>query len=106
MQQLLGLLSATTDQEVVVFDGIPIDVGGIGVVGVIFLFCMGLATGRLFVKRQYDEVSHDRDEWRAESRIKDQQILERDEQLRHLSEVGTTVEAIMRSIQSRAESGA
>lgn len=98
--QILGLLSATTDQEAVVFDGIPIDLGGIGVVGVILILGWMLATGRLYTRGQYEQTVHDRDEWRGESRIKDQQILERDEQLRHLSEVGRTVEAIMRSIHT------
>jgi hypothetical protein len=37
-------------------------------------------TGRLIPKRTHDEVTHDRDEWRAESRVKDQQILELTEQ--------------------------
>lgn len=37
-------------------------------------------TGYLIPKRTHDEVTHDRDEWRAESRVKDQQILELTEQ--------------------------
>jgi hypothetical protein len=37
-------------------------------------------TGRLIPKRTHDEATHDRDEWRAESRVKDQQILELTEQ--------------------------
>lgn len=37
-------------------------------------------TGWLIPKRTHDEVTHDRDEWRAESRVKDQQILELTEQ--------------------------
>lgn len=37
-------------------------------------------TGWLIPKRTHDDVTHDRDEWRAESRIKDQQILELTEQ--------------------------
>ena len=37
-------------------------------------------TGWLVPKRTHDEVTHDRDEWRSESRVKDQQILELTEQ--------------------------
>lgn len=33
-------------------------------------------TGFLIPKRTHDEMTHDRDEWRTESRLKDQQILE------------------------------
>ena len=39
-----------------------------------------ILTGYLIPKRTQDEVTHDRDEWRAESRVKDQQILELTEQ--------------------------
>lgn len=53
---------------------------GIGVVSAVVLFALGLATSRLFTRRQYDEVIHDRDEWRTESRIKDQRINELVEQ--------------------------
>ena len=37
-------------------------------------------TGYLIPKRTHDDTVHDRDEWRAESRVKDQQILELTEQ--------------------------
>lgn len=37
-------------------------------------------TGHIIPKRTHDETIHDRDEWRAESRVKDQQILELTEQ--------------------------
>lgn len=37
-------------------------------------------TGYLIPKRTHDEVTHDRDEWRTESRVKDQQIFELTEQ--------------------------
>ena len=81
-------------------DGIPPGLlDGIGVVGGAVLMVIGFATGRVFTRRQYDEVVHDRDEWRAESRIKDQQIAEKDAQLRHLVEVGKTVEQLVRGLQ-------
>jgi hypothetical protein len=46
--------------------------------------------------------AHDRDEWRAESRIKDTQIAEKDKQLDHLKEVGHAVNAVMRAVQKGA----
>lgn len=75
---------------------------GIGVVGVIVIFGWMLATGRLYTSRQYDDVIHDRDEWRAESRLKDAQIVEKDTQLRHLAEVGRVVRNIMAALQTRS----
>jgi hypothetical protein len=74
---------------------------GLSTVGLVILFALGLATGRLFTRRQYDEVTHDRDEWRTESRLKDAQIAEKDVQLRHLAEVGKTVEQLARGLQQR-----
>lgn len=38
-----------------------------------------------------DLLAHDRDEWRTESRIKDQQIAERDTQLAHTREIGELI---------------
>jgi hypothetical protein len=46
-----------------------------------------------------DDALHDRDEWRAEGRIKDAQIAEKDRQLGHLEEVGKTVEQLARGLQ-------
>jgi len=106
MPVLGPVLHVSTDQGATVFDGIPIGfIDGLGVVGVVLILGWLLASGRLVTRREHEATVHDRDEWRAESRIKDQQIRERDEQLRHLSEVGETVEAIMRSIQTRAQEG-
>ena len=71
----------------------------IGTIGLVIFFAFGLATGRLFTKRQYDDVTHDRDEWRTESRIKDAQIAEQNKQLGHMAEVGRTVEQLARGLQ-------
>lgn len=75
---------------------------GVGIVGMLVLLWWMLATGHLFTKRQFDDKAHEADEWHAESRIKDQQIQEKDDQLRHLAEVGRTVAAIMTAVQSEA----
>lgn len=62
-------------------DGLPIAaVDGVGVVGLCVLIVIGFATGRVYTKRQYDDKSAETTEWRTESRIKDQQILELTEQ--------------------------
>jgi hypothetical protein len=73
---------------------------GIGVVGVVLLVFWLVWSGRLVTKRELDKAEHDRDEWRTESRIKDQQMQVKDDQLAHLAEVGRTVDAIMRALKS------
>lgn len=60
-------------------------------------------TGRLVPRATHEEVVHDRNEWRAEGRIKDQQLLEKDIQLRHMGEVGETVNTIMRSLGAASD---
>lgn len=62
-----------------------------------------IITGRLVPRSALDDVIHDRNEWRAESRIKDQQLDEKDTQLRHMGEVGATVNAIMRSLGAASD---
>ena len=85
-------------------EGIPIAaVDGVGVVGVVLLFGIGLATGRVFTKRQYDDAMHDRDEWRAESRLKDAQILELTEQnTKMLNAFGPTLTNFLRELRKSA----
>lgn len=85
-------------------EGVPVSVlNGIGVVGLVVLFGVLLALGRIFTRGQVtsmiDDVRHDRDEWRAESRLKDAQIAEKDRQLEHMGEVGRLVKDIMHSLQ-------
>lgn len=85
-------------------ENLPIDaLDGTGVVGLCVLFFLGLATGRIFTKRQYDEVIHDRDEWRSEARLKDAQIAEKDRQLGHMEQVGRTVEQFTRGLQQEMD---
>lgn len=54
------------------------------------------------VVREMEAVKHDRNEWRTESRIKDAQLSEQATQLRHLGEVGRTVEHAMSALQQAA----
>ena len=87
-------------------EGVPVGLlDGVGVVGLVVLVGIGFGTGRLFTKRQYDDVIHDRNEWRAESRIKDSQITEKDRQLSHMAEVGKTVEALLAAYQKARRQG-
>jgi hypothetical protein len=73
--------------------------------GLVGLFVWLIYTGRLVPRTTLDDSHHDANEWRAESRIKDAQLAEKDVQLRHMAEVGKTVDSIMRSIQRNALSG-
>lgn len=78
---------------------------GVGVVGIVLLVFWLLWSGRLVTKRELDNIAHDRDEWRAESRIKDQQLQIKDDQLDHLAEVGRTVDSILRAIKRGTDQG-
>lgn len=86
-------------------DGLPVAgiTNGVGVVGVILLVGWLVFTGRLVPKRFYDDIVHDRNEALASSRIKDTQIAEKDEQLRHMGEIGHTVEHFLTAFQQAAD---
>jgi hypothetical protein len=91
----------------------------LAVLGTIWLF-RAFLRGDLVSRRQHDrELSqkdeeierqvHEKNEWRTESRIKDQQIHVKDEQLRErdkqiqvLASVGRSVEAVMSAVQQLA----
>ena len=77
------------------------DAGWAIVVGLVVAFFRG----KVWTDAAYQEKVHEANEWRAESRIKDAQIAEKDRQLTHMAEVGRTVDAIMRSIHRNAQSG-
>lgn len=84
------------------------------------LLVIGLVTGRLIPKwahderlnairevyqRQVDEIAHDRQEWRAESRIKDAVVSELQDSNRQLvNEVGGTVVEILNAVKKNQES--
>ena len=61
-------------------------------------------SGKLVPRSTHDDVIHDRDEWRAESRIKDAQIAEKDQQLRQLAEVGELQKSVLLAVRN-AQSG-
>ncbi|WP_243061125.1 hypothetical protein [Nocardioides sp. SR21] len=86
-----------------VIDGIGLPQVGLGSGwAVMVLMMVFIMRGTLVPRRTLEDALHDRDEWRAESRIKDAQLAEKDEQLRHMGEVGRTVDQIMRALPGTA----
>jgi len=61
-------------------------------------FVVAMMRGRLVPRSSLDDALHDRDEWRAESRIKDAQIAKKNEHLDHLAEVGETQKALLSAL--------
>lgn len=68
------------------------------------LFVTAMWKGKIVPRTSLDDALHDRNEWRAESRIKDAQLAEKDVQLRHLGEVGETQKAVLSSLTKLSES--
>lgn len=63
-----------------------------------------ILTGKLVPRRTYDDKAHEADQWRAESRIKDQQIHELAEQnTALLHDFGPTILSLMQGIRKTAE---
>lgn len=84
-----------------------------GAIGVILLALRQIATGKWYhhttVERELaaaneavERAEHDRDEWRAESRIKDTVIADQGEQLRHAAEVGELMKAMVTEVRALA----
>ena len=80
-----------------------VDPSSVGVVGLCVLFVLALGRGWIVTRREANDIRHDRDEWRAESRLKDAQLAEKDKQLGHMGEVGRTVDHVMRSLPHTAD---
>ena len=77
----------------------PALVDGVGVVAVVLIVGWLMWTGRLVTRREVERVEHDRDEWRAESRIRDAEVAEKNKQLEHVAEVGITMKAVLGALQ-------
>lgn len=105
-----------------IVDGIGLPQVGLGLGwAVAFLFTVAVLRGGLIPRQTHldavrahekalEDMAHDRDEWRAESRIKDAQLVEKDDQigekdkqLGHLAEVGRNVLAILGALRTNAE---
>lgn len=76
----------------------------------VYLLIRGYTSGRTVPRSTLDDVIHDRNEWRSESRIKDSQIAgkdaqlaEKDRQLEYMAEVGETMKAVLTSVQRIAD---
>ena len=69
---------------------------GAGVIGTVAWIGRLIATGKWVPRSTYDDIL-------AASLKKDEQLAERDIQLRHLEEVGRTVKAIMQAVQKKAD---
>lgn len=93
-------------------DGIPTGIiNGIGVVGLIVLFGLLLATSRLYTRGQVQEMvkgherevsglEHDKNEWRTEARLKDQTIAELNQQNQAmLNAFGPTLTDFLQSLR-------
>lgn len=104
------------------FDGLPLALAnGIGVVGVVLIVGWMLWTGRLYTRphvdqmqkshdaelarmekaheREMEDERHDKGEWRTESRIKDQTIVELSEQNRLLQAFGETLADFLQGLR-------
>lgn len=68
------------------------------------IFVWLIFKGHIVPRSTYDDALHDRNEWRAESRIKDSQIDEKDTQLRAVAEVGELSKSILLAVRN-AQSG-
>jgi len=85
--------------------GIPLGTLGAGAGWpLVALFVILMYRGNLVPRKTLEDERHEKNEWRTESRIKDQQIAELSEMKRLLVEYGTTTRDIMRSIQVMARS--
>jgi chromosome condensin MukBEF ATPase and DNA-binding subunit MukB len=74
--------------------------GGWALFGVTaFMLVRGFLRDDLVSRRRLEDVEHDKQEWRTESRLKDAQLAEKDKQLEHLKQVGNTVEQLVRGLQ-------
>lgn len=99
-----------THQRGPVLEGLPCSVIGVGSGWLLaFVFVVLVYRGKLVPDRQVtheldatakalERAEHDRDEWRAESRIKDAQVAERP-QLAHMGEVGRQVKRVLSALQ-------
>ena len=82
-----------------------ITLSGAAAAGVVAVAFGGWSLAAYFFRLVYTGrlvPAHDRDEWRAESRIKDAQIGEKDKQLEHMGEIGHTVESFLGAFQKAA----
>lgn len=73
-------------------------VDNLGVVGVVLLVGWLVFTGRLVPRRTYEDIIHDRDEWRAAQRISETARQVAADQVDELLEHARTTDAFIRSL--------
>lgn len=73
------------------------------------IYVVAMLRGRIVPRSTLEDAIHDRNEWQAESRIKDtqialkdEQIATKDKQLDHLAEVGETQKALLNALGNLA----
>lgn len=81
--------------------GIP--VGALTPAGLLAVFILLIAMGRLVPRRTMEDVIHDRNEWRAAHRISESARSEQDETIRGILHSLETLEAFIRAIPSGVE---
>lgn len=60
-----------------------------------------ILTGRLVPRRTYDDIVHDRDEWRAAHRISESARVLGEDHQRDMAETARTMNQVMREMQDR-----
>ena len=87
-------------------DGVPLDQLGIGAGwAIVALFVIAILRGNLIPRRTYDDIVHDRDEWRAAQRISESARVEGEIQRNHMAETANTMNQLMRELQDRLRPG-
>lgn len=82
----------------------PALLNGISVVAVVLLVGWLVWTGRLVTRREADDIRHDRDEWRAEARLRDQTVADLMEQNSILlRDIGPAITSFMSALQNAGE---
>lgn len=71
-----------------------VDLGPVALAGLAVLLIL---TGRLVPRRTYDDIKHDRDEWRAAHRISETARIEAQAQMDEMLELGRTTTQIVRA---------
>lgn len=88
----------------VALDGLQIPLEVLTPSALVGLAVLLVLTGRLVPRRTYDDKCHEAEQWRAESRIKDQQIHELTEQNTGLlHDFGPTILSLMQGIRKTAD---
>jgi hypothetical protein len=103
---MIEMVHAAATDGAALIEGVPLTAlgNGVGVVGIVLIIGWMLASGRLFTRRQYDDLMHDRDEWRAAHRISEQARLEeRDNNKELVAGFGATLTGFLGGFRRASE---